>query len=51
MQGNAVLDDKAKFINESPEGDAWIAEIKVNDAAEVDGLLDKEAYKSTIDTE
>ncbi|KAL3480395.1 glycine cleavage H-protein-domain-containing protein [Aspergillus californicus] len=51
IQGNAILDDKAKFINESPEGDAWIAEIEVNDPAELDALLDAEAYKQTIDVE
>ncbi|KAL2803279.1 glycine cleavage H-protein-domain-containing protein [Aspergillus granulosus] len=50
-QGNSILEDKAKFINESPEGDAWIAEIEVSDAAELDGLLDEAAYKATIDEE
>ncbi|KKK22099.1 hypothetical protein P175DRAFT_0453534 [Aspergillus ochraceoroseus IBT 24754] len=49
IQGNAVLEDKAKFINESPEGEAWIAEIEVSDPAELDGLLDAAAYKDTID--
>lgn len=49
VQGNSILEDKAKFINESPEGEAWIAEIEVSDAAELDGLLDEAAYKETID--
>ncbi|KAL2865395.1 glycine decarboxylase subunit H [Aspergillus lucknowensis] len=51
LQGNAALEDKAKFINESPEGDAWIVEISVSDPAELDGLLDATAYKETIDEE
>ncbi|KAE8149407.1 glycine cleavage system H protein [Aspergillus avenaceus] len=51
VKGNEILDDKAKFINEQPEGDAWIAEIEVKDAAELDGLLDAAAYKETIDEE
>ncbi|KAL5366114.1 glycine cleavage H-protein-domain-containing protein [Aspergillus floccosus] len=51
IKGNAVLEDNAKFINQSPEGDAWIAEIEVSDAAELDGLLDAEAYKASIDEE
>ncbi|KAB8231477.1 glycine cleavage system H protein [Aspergillus alliaceus] len=51
IQGNAILEDKAKFINESPEADAWIAEIEVSDASELDGLLDAAAYKETIDEE
>ncbi|KAI9372725.1 glycine cleavage H-protein-domain-containing protein [Aspergillus egyptiacus] len=51
IQGNTILEDKAKFINENPEGDAWIAEIEVSDASELDGLLDAAAYKETIDEE
>ncbi|PYH99316.1 glycine cleavage system H protein [Aspergillus ellipticus CBS 707.79] len=50
-QGNAVLEDKAKFINQSPEDEAWIAEIEVADKAELDALLDEAAYKATIDEE
>jgi glycine cleavage system H protein len=50
-KSNAILEDKAKFINESPEGDAWIAEIEVSDASEADGLLDEADYKATIDEE
>jgi glycine cleavage system H protein len=49
VQGNSVLEDNAKFINQSPEGDAWIAEIEVSDVAELDGLLDEAAYKASID--
>lgn len=51
VRGNSVLEDKAKFINESPEGEAWIAEIEVSDVAELDGLLDEAAYKESIDEE
>lgn len=51
IQGNAVLEDNAKFVNESPEGDAWIAEISVSDPAEVDGLLDLAEYKEKLDEE
>ncbi|CAG8943136.1 unnamed protein product [Penicillium salamii] len=47
--GNSLLEDKAKTINESPEGEGWIAEIEVADAAELDALLDEAAYKQTID--
>lgn len=48
---NSILEDKAKFINESPEGDAWIAEIEVKDASELDNLLDAKAYKETLGDE
>lgn len=49
IKGNAVLEDNAKTINASPEGDGWIAEIEVSDPAELEGLLDEAAYKETID--
>ncbi|KAE8378875.1 glycine cleavage H-protein-domain-containing protein [Aspergillus bertholletiae] len=48
---NTVLEDNAKFINESPEGEAWIAEIEVSDPAELDSLLDAAAYKELVDEE
>ncbi|KAJ5578169.1 Glycine cleavage system H protein [Penicillium hispanicum] len=49
IQGNAVLEDNAKTINASPEGDGWIAEIEVADPAELEALLDEAAYNETID--
>ena len=48
LKGNTLLDDQAKAINSSPEDKAWIAEIQVNDASELEELLDAEAYKKTI---
>lgn len=48
IEGNNVLGDKPKTINESPEGEGWIAKIEVNDASELDGLLDKQAYLESI---
>ncbi|KAJ5551231.1 hypothetical protein N7461_005929 [Penicillium sp. DV-2018c] len=49
IRGNAVLEDKAKTINESPEGEGWIAEIEVADVAELEQLLDEAAYKQSLD--
>ena len=49
IRGNAVLEDNAKTINASPEGEGWIAEIEVSDPAELKALLDEAAYKETID--
>ena len=49
IKGNSVLEDDAKKINASPEGEGWIAEIEVNDAAELDALLDEAAYNASID--
>lgn len=49
IRGNAVLEDKPKVINASPDGEGWIAEIEVNDPSDLESLLDEAAYKETID--
>ncbi|KAJ5682347.1 Glycine cleavage system H protein [Penicillium macrosclerotiorum] len=49
IRGNSILEDTAKTINASPEGEGWIAEIEVADAAELNDLLDEAAYNATID--
>jgi glycine cleavage system H protein len=49
IEGNTALEDKAKLINESPEDAGWIARIKVNDATELDELMDADAYQKSIE--
>ncbi|KAJ5291384.1 Glycine cleavage system H protein [Penicillium angulare] len=49
ISGNAVLEDNAKTINASAEGEGWIAEIEVSDVAEVEALLDEAAYLETVE--
>jgi len=44
LEGNSVLDEKPSTINKSPEGDGWIAKIKVNDVKDLESLMDEEAY-------
>lgn len=46
VEANSVLEDKPATINQSPEADGWLAKIEVADAAEVDALMDAEAYKA-----
>ena len=46
VEANSVLEDKPNTINQSPEADGWLAKIEVADAAEVDNLMDAEAYKA-----
>lgn len=42
---NSALEEKPGTINKSPEGDGWLARIKVTNPGEVDGLMDAEAYQ------
>lgn len=44
VEANSALEDKPATINKSPEGDGWLAKIKISDASEVDKLKTKEEY-------
>ena len=50
LEVNETLADEenAKLVNTDPYGEAWIIKIKVNDAAELDNLLDAAAYEAKI---
>ena len=41
---NEALEDAPELVNQSCYEDGWIVEIKPEDAAELDGLMDKGAY-------
>jgi glycine cleavage system H protein len=43
---NEQLETRPELINSDPYGEGWIVEIEVSDAAQVDGLLDADAYGS-----
>lgn len=45
VEANSVLEDKPGMINQSPEGEGWLARIEVSDAAQVDKLMDGEGYR------
>lgn len=46
VEANSALEDKPAIINQSPEGDGWIAKIEVADAAELQDLMDSNSYKA-----
>ena len=49
VEVNEDLGDSPERLNEDPYGDGWICVLSVADAAELDGLLDAEAYRALID--
>jgi glycine cleavage system H protein len=49
IDGNAVLGDKPKTINESAEGEGWIAKIEINDPSEMESLMDEKAYLESVE--
>ncbi|HYS35461.1 MAG TPA: glycine cleavage system protein GcvH [Pseudonocardiaceae bacterium] len=42
---NENLDQQPELVNAEPYGDGWMIELRVADAAAVDGLLDAQAYQ------
>jgi glycine cleavage system H protein len=48
---NTVLSDKPETINEDAYGDGWIFKMKLDDKAELDELLDADAYAELIENE
>lgn len=45
---NDKLADSPELVNESPESDAWFYKIKADDPAQLDGLMDADAYQKFI---
>ena len=50
-EGNEALADAPETINSDAFGAGWIFKVKLADAAELDGLLDAEAYQALVDSE
>jgi len=45
---NEALEDAPELINNTPFSDGWMIEVKLDDSSEVDALMDKDAYVSTL---
>ncbi|WP_350335961.1 glycine cleavage system protein GcvH [Coralliovum pocilloporae] len=48
LEVNGTLEDAPASLNEDPEGGAWLCKIKVSESAELDELMDADAYKAFI---
>ena len=46
---NEALDDEPELLNGSPYGDGWMFKIKASDTAELESLLNSEAYLAQVD--
>lgn len=49
VEANEALADSPEIVNDSAYDEGWIAKLKVDDASELDALLDAEAYANEID--
>ena len=48
VEVNAALDDSPELINAEPYEAGWLVKVRLSDPAEVDALLDVEAYKALL---
>ena len=48
VEGNEALADAPELINSDPYGDGWIMRIKPDNPADVEALMDAEAYEASI---
>lgn len=49
LEVNADLPDDPEMINTSPYGDGWMLKIRIADTAELDDLMDSDAYQAFIE--
>ena len=45
---NEALEDAPELVNNTPFSDGWMIEVKLDDSSELDTLMDKDAYLSTL---
>src|ERR1700730_4155555 len=48
VDGNSALADSPGLVNEDPSGMGWFLKIKLSDAAEIDSLMDEDAYREFL---
>ncbi|NCC10686.1 MAG: glycine cleavage system protein GcvH [Bacteroidia bacterium] len=48
LEVNPELEANPELVNSDPYGEGWLIKLKPADVAELDGLLDVEAYKALI---
>ena len=41
---NEALEDESELVNKDTYGDGWMIEVALSDLAELDALMDKDAY-------
>jgi glycine cleavage system H protein len=50
VEGNQALADDPSLANSDPEGEGWFFKLRLDDAGEVDGLMDEAAYREWVKT-
>ncbi|MEY5046889.1 MAG: hypothetical protein RLZZ175_248 [Bacteroidota bacterium] len=48
LEINSILDGSPEKVNSDAYGDGWLIKLKVNNIADIDALLDADAYQKLI---
>jgi glycine cleavage system H protein len=48
IAGNDALNDDPSLVNSDPEGEGWFFRLTLEDASQLDGLMDAAAYKAFV---
>ncbi|MEL7586855.1 MAG: glycine cleavage system protein GcvH [Prolixibacteraceae bacterium] len=48
LEFNTALEDNPELINKDPYGEGWMIRIRVTEAAQLDELMDAEAYQAML---
>ena len=51
VEVNEGLADSPETVNQDPYGEGWIFRLQPSNAAEIDGLMDGDAYQSFLESE
>jgi glycine cleavage system H protein len=49
-EGNQAIADDPALVNSDPEGEGWFFKVKLDNPAELDGLMDEAAYREWVKT-
>lgn len=50
IEANTSLTDEPETVTRDAEKDGWFAKLKVSDASQLDGLMDRSAYQTYLGT-
>jgi glycine cleavage system H protein len=49
-EGNPLIAEDPAIINRDPEGDGWFFKLRLEDAGELEGLMEEAAYREWVKT-
>ena len=51
VEPNPKLADDPALVNSDPEGEGWFFRLRLSDPSQLDGLMDRDAYKAFTDAQ